>query len=97
MEQRLSNHLSARAKQRALLKFPQSSYLSTVFRDAVRRPRFLELDALLESRVAVPRVTPRPQPPGTDLWVHLLHDLAEVGRGEGLQTVVIAVFSEKKR
>ena len=78
------------------MKFPQSSYLSTVFRDAVRRPRFLELDALLESRVAIPRVASSAQSSRSDLRVDLLHDLAEVGRGECLQPVVIAVFTGKK-
>ena len=61
--------------------------------NALRRGGLLQLDLLLQPRVAVPRVPPRAQPPGAHLRVHLLHHLSEIGRRQRLQVVDIAVLS----
>ena len=65
-------------------------FLSSDFRSE----RIVESEFLLESSVAIARVSTGPQSSGSDLRVDLLHHLPEVGRGQRLQAVLVAVFAE---
>ena len=69
--------------------------LESVLPETVGGGGVLQLDPLLETGVAVPRVAPRTQPPRSDLGVDLFHDLAEVRRGEGFDAVVVAILAGK--
>ena len=65
-------------------------FLSSDFRSE----RIVESELLLETCVAIARVSAGPQSSGSDLRVDLLHHLPEVGRGQRLQAVLVAVFAE---
>jgi hypothetical protein len=57
-----------------------SPYINLFFTADFGRERIFELQLLLESGVAIPRVAARAETSRSDLRVNLPHDFAEVGR-----------------